>query len=197
MNMVSDMEEFRLYGDRVYLRPITYDDTDLIVRWRNQENVIKYFFYRGEFTKESHERWIKERIEKGEVVQFMVCMKEDDRPLGCTYIRDIDRDNSKTEYGVFIGEEDARGRGIGKEILRLTVDYAFGELGLHRIYARVRETNKPSLYSFLHCGFEKEALLRDSVFSDGEYVNVVILGILNTKEMRSDKEDKGQTGASE
>ena len=173
------MHDIKLNGDKVYLRPITYEDTELIVKWRNQENVIKYFFYRGEFTKESHERWIKERIEKGEVVQFMVCMKDDDRPLGCTYIRDIDYENKKAEYGVFIGEEDARGHGIGKEILKLTVDYAFKELKLHRIYARVRETNMPSLYSFLHCGFEKEALLKDSVFCDGEYINVVILGILN------------------
>lgn len=173
------MEQIRLEGERVYLRSITYDDTDMIVKWRNQENVIKYFFYRGEFTKESHERWLRERVETGEVVQLIVCMKDTDRPVGCTYIRDIDYENSKAEYGVFLGEEDIRGMGIGKEILNLTVDYAFKELKLHRIYARVKETNKPSLYSFLHCGFKQEAVLRDSMFSDGEFINVVILGKLN------------------
>lgn len=177
--VIQNMQDIKIIGEHVYLRPITHDDTDLIVKWRNDENVIKYFFYRGEFTKESHERWIRERIETGEVVQFMVCMKDDDRPLGCTYVRDIDYQNKKAEYGVFIGEEDARGHGIGKEILNLTVDYAFKELKLHRIYARVRDNNEASLYSFLHCGFEKEAVLRESIYCDGEYVNVVILGKLN------------------
>lgn len=173
------MKSVSLDGDRVYLRSITYDDTDMIVRWRNQDNVIRYFFYRGEFTRESHENWLKTRVETGEVEQFIVVLKDGDRPVGCTYIRDIDHENSKAEYGVFLGEADIRGMGIGKEILNLTVKYAFDVLKLHRIYARVKETNKPSLYSFLHSGFEQEAVLRDSVISDGEYVNVVILGKLN------------------
>ena len=174
--------EIRLEGERVYLRSITYDDTDMIVRWRNQENVIRYFFYRGEFTRESHERWLKERVETGEVVQLIVHLKENDRPVGCTYLRDIDRENRKAEYGVFLGEEDSRGMGIGKEILKLNIDYAFREMKLHRLFARVREDNYPSLYSFLHCGFEKEALLRDTLYCDGSFINVVILGLLNPDE---------------
>jgi len=176
------MQNIKLDGDRVYLRSITYEDTPLMVKWRNQENVNRYFFYRGVFDKESHERWLREKVETGKVIQFIVCMKEGDRPVGCTYIRDVDYDNKKAEYGVFLGETDVRGRGIGKEILNLTVDYAFKELKLHRIFARVREDNKSSLYSFLHCGFEKEALLRDSVFCDGSFLNVVILGKLNPYE---------------
>lgn len=175
------MQEIRLDGERVFLRSITHDDTDLMVKWRNQENVNRYFFYRGVFDRESHERWLKEKVETGQVIQLIVCMKDDGRPVGCTYLRDIDYDNKKAEYGVFLGEEDVRGMGIGKEILNLTVDYAFEVLGLHRVYARVREDNNPSLYSFLHCGFEREALLRETVFCDGKYLNVVILGKLNDK----------------
>ena len=173
------MENIRLEGERVYLRSITYDDTDLIVKWRNQDNVKRYFFYRGEFTNESHENWMKNKVETGEVAQFIVCMKDSDRTVGCTYLRDIDTENSKAEYGVFLGEEDIRGMGIGKEVLKLTVKYAFDNLKLHRVYARAKEDNKPSVNCFLSCGFTKEAVLRDSMFSDGEYVNVVILGILN------------------
>lgn len=176
------MKSVILEGERVYLRSITYDDTDMIVRWRNQENVIKYFFYRGEFTKESHENWLKTRVETGEVDQFVVVLKDGDRPIGCTYLRDIDYENSKAEYGVFIGEEAERGNGIGKEILELTVRYAFDELKLHRVYARVLESNKPSLYCFLHCGFTQEALLRDTRRIEGKFVNTVILGRLNDNE---------------
>ena len=64
------MNNVRIEGQRVYLRSITYEDTDMIVAWRNQENVIKYFFYRGEFTKEGHLKWMKERVETGNVVQL-------------------------------------------------------------------------------------------------------------------------------
>jgi len=176
------MKTVRLEGQNVYLRSISYDDTDLIVKWRNQDNVKRYFFCRDEFTRESHENWLKTRVEPGEVDQFVVCLKENDKPIGCTYIRDIDYDNSKAEYGVFIGEEDARGKGIGKEILEITVRYAFDVLKLHRIYARVIDTNKASLYCFLHCGFTQEALLRENARVDGEYINTIILGRLNDNE---------------
>ena len=98
------MEQIRIDGKRVYLRSITYEDTDQIVKWRNKENVKKYFFYRGEFTAESHTKWLKERVETGEVVQFVVCDINDDRPIGCTYIRDIDHENKKAEYGTTIHE---------------------------------------------------------------------------------------------
>ena len=27
----------RIYGEQVYLRPITRDDTDLIIEWRNSD----------------------------------------------------------------------------------------------------------------------------------------------------------------
>lgn len=173
------MRNVKLDGERIYLRSITYDDTDLIVRWRNQENVRKYFFYTADFTSESHEKWMKNKVETGEVEQFIVCMKDNDRPVGCTYLRDVDYDNNKAEYGVFLGEEDIRGMGIGKEALEITVRFAFDVLKLHRVYARVKESNKASLYSFLHTGFEKEAVFRESMLCDGEYVNVVIVGRLN------------------
>ncbi len=174
------MEPIRIEGRKTYLRPITGDDTDLIVKWRNQENVIKYFICRDEFTRESHEKWLKTRVETGEVVQFIVCLKNTDTPVGCTYIRDIDHVHNRAEYGVFIGEESVRGQGIGKEILNLTVDYAFKNLGLHRVYARVLPYNEASQKCFLSCGFTKEAQLRESVLINGEYVDEIILAKLCT-----------------
>ena len=37
------MEELRLAGEKVYLRPMTIEDTDKIVRWRNNPRVRKNF----------------------------------------------------------------------------------------------------------------------------------------------------------
>lgn len=171
-------DNIRLIGKEVYLRPITYDDTDLIVKWRNQDNVRKYFFYRKDFTREGHEKWLKEKVETGLVAQFVVCLKENDIPVGSTFLRDIDQDHGKAEFGFFLGEADVRGRGIGKDIVRLTVDYGFRELNLHRIYSRAYESNKPSIACFLHCGFAKEGVLKDSVYADGKYHNVVVMGLI-------------------
>ena len=63
-------------GFEVYLRPITVEDTEDIIHWRNSEDVKKYFIYQGEFTKEGHMEWLDKRIRSGEVVQFMIVEKK-------------------------------------------------------------------------------------------------------------------------
>jgi len=171
------MNNIKIMGNRTYIREMTSDDTDLIVNWRNQENVSKYFFFREKFTREMHENWIKSKIETGKVVQFVVCLIENDMPIGSTYLRDIDKEDGTAEYGVFIGEESARGRGIGKEILGLTLEYAWKELGLNRIRARAISTNEASIQSFLHSGFKKDELIKSVVCSDGSTVDMVMMSI--------------------
>ena len=45
------MKEYSDVSAGVYLRPMTYDDTDLIVAWRNSDAVRKNFIYQALFTR--------------------------------------------------------------------------------------------------------------------------------------------------
>ena len=49
----------KIEGKQIYLRPITMEDTDRIVSWRNQDRVRHNFIYQKLFTKESHENWMQ------------------------------------------------------------------------------------------------------------------------------------------
>ena len=169
----------RIYGKQVYIRPITEDDTDLIIKWRNSEAVRPYFIYQKPFTREGHLNWLKTMIETGCGYQFIVCNIEDDMPVGCTYLRDYDREHNKIEYGVFLGSEDVKGKGIGTEILGLTLQFAFGTLDVHKVFARAFSDNPASIGSFLKGGFEKEAYLKDEVFVNGQYRDIVLLAKIN------------------
>lgn len=169
------MEQLRLEGSHIYLRSITYEDTPLIVKWRAQDNVKRYFIYRGELTTEVHTNWMKTQVETGHVVQFIVCMKENDRPVGSVYLRDINKDEMKAEYGVFLGEENIRGHGVGSEALQMVLDYAFNVMRLNLVYARALSDNAASIGHFISCGFVREKYLEKNVLLDGEYRDVVIL----------------------
>jgi len=166
----------RKYRDEaagIYLRLMTYDDTDLIVKWRNSDAVRKNFIYQALFTRESHENWIRTKVETGDVVQTIICDIVTDTPLGSVYIRDIDRHHNKAEYGIFIGEDEARGRGVGASAAKLMLRYCFEEMGLHRVYLRVFAENKQAIGSYEKAGFVKEGLLRDDVCIDGVYRDIV------------------------
>lgn len=164
--------------DRVYLRPITPEDTDRIVTWRNRDFVRKNFIYQKPFTREGHETWMKEQVEPGHVAQFIICVedaaacqvkdrqadtKSVGREIGSVYLRDIDREKGEAEYGVFIGEEMALGQGYGTQAARLILDYGFGELGLKKIFLRLLEDNLKALKSYEKAGFQMVNNRRETV----------------------------------
>lgn len=167
------MREYSDASAGIYLRLMTYDDTDLIVAWRNSDGVRKNFIYQALFTRESHENWMKTMVETGKVVQMMICDSASDKPLGSVYIRDIDRHHNKAEYGIFIGEPDARGRGVGTAAAKLMLRYCFEEEGLHRVYLRAFSDNIQAIKSYEKAGFVREGLLRDDVCIEGQYRDIV------------------------
>lgn len=173
------MDQYVDEGAGIFLRPMTKEDTDLIIRWRNSEAVRKNFIYRRPFTREGHENWIRTMIDTGRAVQMMICCIPSGRPVGSVYIRDIDREHNKAEYGIFIGEPQARGRGMGTAAARLMLQYCFQEEKLHRVYLRALAGNDRAVRSYEKAGFKKEALLKDDVFLDGKYCDIIWMAAIN------------------
>lgn len=166
-------------AEKVFLRPITTADTDKIVAWRNRDFVRKNFIYQKPFTGEGHEAWLREQVEPGHVAQFIICIeegnigsqKDDVRggvnggsvEIGSVYLRDIDREKGEAEYGVFIGESDALGRGYGTQAAKQMLDYGFGTLGLIKIFLRLLEDNPRALKSYEKAGFQLQTDRRETV----------------------------------
>ena len=90
-----------IHGENIQLRDIEEKDTDYIVQWRNQKNVRKYFINQEDFTKEGHLNWYHNVVKKKRAVQFIIIDKNLSKPIGSTYIRDIDYECRKGEFGNF------------------------------------------------------------------------------------------------
>lgn len=160
----------------ISIKKISYEDTDDIVRWRNSELVRKNFIFREFFTREIHENWMRTQVDTGKVVQFIIY--ENDRKVGSVYLRDIDKKNDKAEFGIFIGEEDCLGRGIGPESARLILNYGFDELKLNKIYLRVLAKNIRAIKSYEKIGFINEGIHRQDVILDDKAQDVIFMSIL-------------------
>ena len=178
---MSMENEYRDEAAGIYLRLMGYEDTDRIVSWRNSDAVRKNFIYQELFTRQSHENWIRTRVETGDVVQMMICELETDKPIGSVYIRDIDRKHKKAEYGIFIGEPSARGRGLGTAAAKLMLQYCFEEKELNRVYLRALADNEQAIRSYEKAGFKREGYLREDVCIDGIYRDVVWMAALAPK----------------
>ena len=168
---------------RVKLELITKNDTPLIVKWRNNEKVRKNFIFQEEFTEEMHNNWMDTKVKNGEVVQFIIKLKESNKPIGSVYFRDIDYKNQDAEYGIFIGENDERGKGYGKEVAKLALEYAFDTLKLKSIFLRVFADNESAIKSYEYAGFKKEKYVKNAVKIDGHYRDLVFMRISNIEEI--------------
>jgi len=178
------MERYKDEEANIYLRPISYDDTELIVSWRNKDTVRKNFIYQKSFSIEGHISWMSNMVETGKAVQMMICRIDSNTPIGSVYIRDIDSVHMKGEYGIFIGEDNARGQGVGTAAAKLMIAYAFEQLLLHRVYLRAFAENKPAIRSYEKAGFLQEGYLRDDVCIDGIFRDIVWMAIVKKETVR-------------
>lgn len=164
-------------AESVYLRPMQEADTEQIVAWRNKERVRHNFIYQKPFTKEGHLNWIRTQVEPGHVVQFIICEKASGRAVGSVYFRDIDREKRCAEYGIFIGEDDAVGKGYGTLAAKLALSCAFEDLRLKSIFLRVFADNTGARKSYENAGFSLMKDRQEKVTIDGFTRTVVFYAI--------------------
>jgi len=162
----------------IYLREITENDTPFILELRNSEFVRNNFVIRELFTEQSQKKWLDCVIAEGKAVQYIVL--NNNLPIGSIYIRNIDYIHKNGEFGIFM-KKDFTGKGLGflatKEILKI----AFKKLNLHRIYLRVFPDNHSAIKTYERAGFVKEGLLKDTVFVDGKFKDMLLMGIVNNE----------------
>ena len=153
-------------SERLSVRPVTLEDTDNIVKWRNSPGVKNNFLHRQEITPGEHIQWLNTKVATGEVIQFVLQEKlrgGDLRPIGSVYFRDIDYSEGTAEYGIFIGEPEALGKGYGTQTARWAVSYAGEALGLDRLMLRVLADNNTAIKSYEKAGFERYDIIKSYI----------------------------------
>lgn len=167
-------QNIRIYGENVYLRPITVFDTDMVLEWRNCERTVKNFFYRKPITRDEHLQWLEGKVFKGLVHQFVVCVRETDEPVGVVYLQHYDEEKNLMESGVFFGLNAPSGKGMGTEAVKLLVyEYGFKVLGLKKMYARVLATNIASRKLHEKAGFVQTMYEKNAMEIDGGQIDIV------------------------
>ena len=99
--------------------------------------------------------------------------------LGEVVLNDWDEDNQSSGFRTLIGQA-GRGRGLGTEATRLTVQYGLQQLGLHRITLQVYAFNPRARHVYEKVGFRHEGTGRDALRFDDEWIDVHYMAALAT-----------------
>ena len=79
--------------------------------------------------------------------------------------------------GVLLGPEH-RGRGLGRETVRLALRYGFLEMNLHRVQLEAWAFNERALRCYRSAGFTEEGRRRQVTFHDGHWHDEVLMSVL-------------------
>lgn len=88
--------------------------------------------------------------------------------IGDVALQGIDWKNRVCDIGLGIAKIENRGKGYGKEAVKILLDYAFNNLGLERIEANTLEQNIPAQKSLEGLGFTLEGRQRKAVYMNGK-----------------------------
>lgn len=109
---------------------------------------------------------------------FRLLITHQDVRVGFVELDPIDRGDGTAQVAYWIDPEHRR-QGYARDALEALAGYAFDDLRIHKLTARVFEFNEASLELLRGLGFVEEGVHREGAFVDGRYVDVHWLGLLD------------------
>ena len=178
------MKKGPLNKSRIYIRALEPEDHVLIHKWRSDPVYRNGVMSTKRYTsKETERKWIEKAIEsheRGENLRFGIVLNDSGKLIGLVYLTGVDHVHKKAGFGYWIGEEENRGLGYVTEAQHQALRYAFDELGLVRVEARVIEYNEASRKSLEKLGFVQEGKMRNYVFKGGRHNDVYMYSLLKS-----------------
>jgi RimJ/RimL family protein N-acetyltransferase len=129
--------------------------------------------------------------EHSERLVYKVIDTESEEVIGHISLGKIDRKNNSARVGkVLVGEQKARSKGIGQQMIKEILKVAFDELHLHRVTLGVFDFNAPAIRCYEKVGFVKEGLFRDTNKNGDEYWSLWEMSMLEDEWLESKMERK-------
>jgi RimJ/RimL family protein N-acetyltransferase len=167
-------------GERVRLRAIESRDGETYHAWNFDDEMTRNLWYIPfPQSPEAGRRWIEGAVvaqPEGDNFRFTVESLATGEAVGDITMHNCDRRFGTFSFGVGIKSGERR-RGYAAEAIRIVLRYFFEELRYQKAYVGVYSFNEASLGLFSHLGFVQEGRQRRMVYTQGQYFDVVHLGL--------------------
>ena len=169
-----------LINQQVYLASLNEDCLEQVLVWKNDVQLARQLVsLETLMTIQDVHAWHQRTILDAQQVLFGVFQTGSNNLIGIARLMFIDTLHKTSELGVYIGNAEMRGHGLGRETVKQLIDYAFNTLKLERLYLRVLATNIAALRCYTACGFRLEGTWREHVVVDGKRCDMVLMGLLH------------------
>ena len=153
--MENTMKEIQfLKGERVYLRPFTEEDTDFFDVWYNDALTRAKIAAPYPTTAAQSLQCVQRSGHDCIWLAIATCEKHE--VIGEIGLLRMYPAWGTSDLTIIIPHEAHQGKGYGTEAIRLLMDYAFGDLGFHRLAIGVVGFNTDALRFYKKNGFKRK-----------------------------------------
>ena len=167
-----------------YLRALELSDLDRMHAWHNDKEL--YEMVGGPFrytSKNATQAWLERKTGYAanspiaDEINLAICIRGENKHIGNIYLHQINWIARNAELRIFIGDPEERSKGYGTSAIRQLLSYAFNDMGLKRVHLGVLTDNPAAEQSYRKIGFSVEGTLRNHVFKQGGWKDVLLMGI--------------------
>lgn len=144
----------------IKLRKIEPTDLPFLYQWENDASAWADGSNHNPLSQQDLRNYIESTT--GDIYrdgQLRLIIEEEGATVGCFDLFDLDIRNRRAALGMYIAPEH-RGKGVGKEALRLLEDYAFGHLNLRVLYAVISTNNTACTTLYRNAGYTPSSSLQ-------------------------------------
>ena len=160
----------------IELRDIGPADAERLYHSRREPEVDRWMYSGPPQRMEDHLRWFEGFLADPDRTGWIVTRNGGD--CGFLGLTGLSGGQERAQWGWYIGEAEARGRGAGRAAQALGLDLAFDRFKLQKVWSEVLADNDVALKSQAAAGFRREGYLRRHMLKFGVYRDVVLLAIL-------------------
>ncbi|TFB49908.1 GNAT family N-acetyltransferase [Cryobacterium tagatosivorans] len=172
--------------DRLLLRPLTEADADDVYSYQSLPEAVRYLPWPLRDREESREHTLKRAgftrlaADKDAIILAAELLGPDGEPgpvIGDLSIFLQSAVNAQVSIG-WVFHPVRHGRGYATEAARAVLEFAFTDVGAHRVFAEVDPRNMASVALCLRLGMRLEALFLENEIFKGEWSDLSVYAIL-------------------
>lgn len=153
---------------------------DLVTPWMNDPEATAGIILNPPVRLESEVEWYEKIGKDSDIIFAILSRKETSEKfqyVGHTGLHRVTWPDARATSGTFIGDPEARGRGVGKEAKMLLLNHAFRVVGLRKVTSEVKAFNLASVGHLVACGYSIVGCRKEQHFSNGAYVDEILLEV--------------------
>lgn len=159
----------------ILVRNTKEEDLSFVIDSERQQENEQYV---GQWSKDQH----RNSLFQEDILHLIVEDKSTNKPVGYVIIAGLTNPNQNVEFKRFVISQ--KGKGFGRETLKLVKKIAFESLNAHRLWLDVRAKNKVAQKLYKSEGFIEEGVLRECVLYKENYESLIIMSLLKNEYLK-------------